>query len=166
MDPSALTDSPFAALTLIVAPAILTNACSVLAMSTINRMLKTRDRMYELFAQSDAGGKSPEESALLMDQVNRVEKQALLLLRALHAIYIALGAFAGATLVTLLGASVAVIRGSFWIQVSSVLGALLGALGVGGLIFGSSQLLAATRLSLLNLRQEAEMIRVRQADKG
>ena len=37
--------SPFAVLTFIVAPAILTNATSVLAMSTINRMLRTRERM-------------------------------------------------------------------------------------------------------------------------
>ena len=39
-----LTQNPFAVLTFIVAPTILTNATSVLAMSAINRMLRTRER--------------------------------------------------------------------------------------------------------------------------
>lgn len=63
MEPVELIQSPFSLLTFIVAPALLTNATCVLALSTINRML-----------------------------------------RAPHSIYVALGAFAGATLVTLLGA--------------------------------------------------------------
>jgi hypothetical protein len=42
MGSNLLTDNPFGVLTFIVAPAILTNATSVLAMSTINRMLHAR----------------------------------------------------------------------------------------------------------------------------
>jgi len=49
MDPNSLTQNPFAALTFVAAPALLTNASSVLALGTINRMLRTRDRMHELF---------------------------------------------------------------------------------------------------------------------
>jgi hypothetical protein len=41
MEPTPFTQSPFAALTFVAAPAILTNASSVLAMSAINRMLRT-----------------------------------------------------------------------------------------------------------------------------
>ena len=104
MEPT-LAQSPFAALTFIAAPALLTNATSVLALSTINRMLRTRDRMLELFTKSEAGALGEVESARLVEQVNRVEQQATLLLRALHSIYVALAAFACATLVTLLGAS-------------------------------------------------------------
>src|SRR5438552_16214058 len=100
MEPTSLTLSPFAVLTFIVAPALLTNSSSVLALSTINRMLRTRERMHELFAKFDAGGLAESEAARLIEQVNRVEKQAVLLLRALHSIYVALGAFAAATLVT------------------------------------------------------------------
>src|ERR1043166_8078993 len=100
MEPIPLTQSPFAVVTFIAAPALLTNASSVLAMSTINRMLRTRDRMRDLFAKSEAGGLSEAEAARLIEQVDRVEKQAVLLLRALHSIYVALGAFSGATLTT------------------------------------------------------------------
>src|SRR6266849_5625182 len=102
MDAGSLVQSPFAALTFVAAPALLTNASSVLALSTINRMLRTRDRMHELFTRSEAGGQSEVESARLVQQVNRVERQATLLLRALHSIYLSLAAFASATLVTLL----------------------------------------------------------------
>lgn len=56
MDPNSLTQNPFAALTFVAAPALLTNASSVLALGTINRMLRTRDRMHELFTESKTGG--------------------------------------------------------------------------------------------------------------
>lgn len=165
MDPTVITESPFGALTFIVAPALLTNASSVLAMSTITRMLRTRDRMQELFALSEADGQTEEEAARLIGQANRVEKQAIMLLRALHSIYIALGAFAGATLVTLLGASLALFHYSVWNQVSAITGIVLGTVGVGGLVYGSMNLLASTRLSLYNLKEEAGLIRDRQGRK-
>src|SRR5215470_3040255 len=99
-----LTQSPFAVLTFIVAPAILTNAASVLAMSTINRMLRARERMHQLFMESQAG--TDKDEAKFLEQVNRVENQGLLLLKALHGIYLSIGAFAAASLVTLIGAGV------------------------------------------------------------
>src|SRR6185436_4492416 len=107
MDVGSFSQSPFAVLTFIAAPAVLTNAASVLAMSTINRMLRTRDRMQELFAESERGittAAAPAAAERLIRQVNRVERQASHLLRALHAICIALAGFAAASLVTLLGA--------------------------------------------------------------
>ena len=63
MDTITLTQSPFAVLTFIVAPALLTNASTVLALSTTNRMLRTRERMQELFAKSETGKQSEPESA-------------------------------------------------------------------------------------------------------
>jgi hypothetical protein len=134
MEPTSLTHSPFAVLTFIVAPALLTNSSSVLALSTINRMLRTRERMTELFAKFDAGGLADSEAARLIEQVNRVENQAVLLLRALHAIYVALGAFSAATLVTLLGAVLGSFQGAVWFRALVGLGLGLGFGGVGGLV--------------------------------
>ncbi len=163
MDSISLTQSPFAVVTFIAAPALLTNASSVLAMSTINRMLRTRDRMRELFNQSEAGKEMEAEArAALMEQVNRVENQAVLLLRALKAIYVALGAFAGATLVTLLGAAVAPFQEAMLFRVLAGLGLALGFVGVGGLVAGALNLFRATQLSLLSIREEAEWIRRKQ----
>jgi hypothetical protein len=162
MDQSTLTNNPFAVLTFIVAPALLTNTSSVLALSTINRMLRTRDRMHELFTKSDSEPMSDSERTLYISQVNRVEKQAVLLLRALHSIYIALGSFAGATLMTLLGAALARFHNESWFGYLGWTGLALGFLGVSGLGFGCVMLFTATQLSLVNIREEAAHIRERQ----
>ncbi len=163
MDPTPFTQSPFAALTFVAAPALLTNASSVLAMSTINRMLRTRDRMAELLKKAEAGVESEADAARLVEKVNRVEMQAALLLRALHSIYVALGAFASGTLVTLLGTGVATFQGGPWLQIVAWLGAALGIAGVGGLVFGCANLFHATQLSLVNIREEASLVRERLA---
>jgi hypothetical protein len=163
MEPTSVTTSPFAALTLVAAPALLTNATSVLAMSTINRMLRTRDRMTQLLKESEAGGQSQLAAVHLLAMVNRVEAQAAFLLRALHSIYVGLGAFASATLVTLLGAGAAFFIGEFWLRVMGWIGIGLGIVGVGGLILGSANLFYATRLTLINIREEGTIIRERLA---
>jgi Protein of unknown function (DUF2721) len=163
MDPTPLTQSPFTALTFVAAPALLTNASSVLALSTINRMLRTRDRMTELINKAEAGVRSEGDAARLIEMVNRVETQAALLLRSLHSIYVALGAFASATLVTLLGASAASSQGEPLLHIAAWLGVALGIVGVGGLVFGCASLFHATRLSLINIREEASLVRERLA---
>lgn len=163
MEALELTQSPLAALTLIAAPAILTNATSTLAHSTLNRMFRTRDRMNELFAKSEAADLSPASAALLLEQVSRAERQAVLLLRALHSIYVALGAFAAATLITLLAEGLAPFLGTWWFRVMAGLGLILGIAGVGGLVCGSARLFKANRMSLDNIRAEADLIRQRHA---
>src|ERR1051325_6527275 len=164
MGPNLLTQSPFAVLTFIVAPAILTNATSVLAMSTINRMLRTRERMHELYSESE--GATQARGGNFLEQVNRVERQALLLLTAMRWIYIALGAFAAASLVTLLGALSSQLGNSTVMHAIIAAGLLLGFAGVAGLVGGCVHLFHATQLSLLNIREEAALIRARQAKEG
>lgn len=161
--PPELAQNPLAALTMIAAPAILTNATSTLAQSTLNRMFRSRDRMNELCAKSEAGNLPEAEAAFLLEQVNRVERQAVLYLRALHAIYVALGAFAAATLITLLAEGLAPFLGASWFRTMAGFGIALGLVGVGGLLFGSVKLFKATRMSLDNIRAEAALIRRHQS---
>ena len=161
MGSNLLTNNPFAVLTFIAAPAILTNATSVLAMSTINRMLRTRDRMHELLHESESGAHAHRPK--FVEQVNRVERQAVLLLSALHWIYVALGAFAAASLVTLLGALGGQLGAEVVMRIIIAAGLVLGFVGVGGLIGGCANLFKATQLSLLNIHEEADLIRARQA---
>jgi hypothetical protein len=163
MQTAQFMQSPFAVLSLIAAPAILTNAASTLALSTINRMFRTRDRMHELLKESDTKDLPATEKAYLLEQVNRVERQAVLLLRALHSIYVALGAFAAATLVTLLAEGLAPLWGDSWFRAMAGFGIALGLLGVGGLVLGSVKLFNATRMSIENIRTEATLIRRRQS---
>jgi len=163
MGSNLLTQNPFAVLTFIVAPAILTNATSVLAMSTINRMLRTRERMQQLFAESEASVQSRD--ARFVEQVNRVERQAVLLLSAMRWIYVSLGAFAAASLVTLLGALSGQLGNEILVGIVVGAGLLLGVLGVAGLVGGCVNLFHATQLSLMNIREEAALIRARQGQQ-
>ena len=89
-------------------------------------MLRTRDRMHELFNKSEAGDKIDAERIRLTAVTNRVEKQAALLLTALHSIYLALAAFSSATLVTLLGTGVAAFHDGIWVHSLAVVGFSLG----------------------------------------
>jgi hypothetical protein len=163
MGSTLLTQNPFAVLTIIVAPALLTNASCLLALSTINRLLRTRDSMRELLKESESAVQPHREN--FIEHVNRVERQAMLLLGALRWVYTALGAFAAATLVTLLGAVTGEIGSEAVLRGVTVAGMLLGVAGVAGLIGGCLNLLHATQLSLMNIREEAELIRARQAQK-
>jgi len=165
MDLASLSQSPFTVVTFIVAPAMLTNASSVLAMSTINRMLRTRDRMAELYHLSEKGGQSPDEAKRQLELVDRVEEQAILLLQALRAIYLALGSFVGATLVTLIGAVFEHSHAPMGSRVSTIIGLAMGAVGVAGLMTGCVHLFQATRISLRNISAEAALIRARHAER-
>ena len=161
MEPT-VTQSPFAVVTFIAAPALLTNATSVLAMSTISRMLSTREQMQKLYAKSEEGKQPKIEADRFIKKVDRVERQAELLLRALHAIYMALAAFAGSTLVTLLGAGTVSFPSPILLNVLIGFGIALGFVGVGGLVIGCGKLFQATQISLINIREEALLIREHQ----
>jgi hypothetical protein len=155
-----LTDNPFAVLTFIGAPALLTNASCLLALSTINRLVRTRDSMHELLKESEVEARPQRPNFIA--HVNRVERQAVLLLLALHYIYVGLGAFVAATLVTLLGAVAGELGSELAMQIVIGVGLLLGFIGVAGLVGGCVNLFHATQLSLINIREEAETIRTRQ----
>jgi hypothetical protein len=154
-----MTQTPFEAFTVIAAPALLTNATCVLAMSTINRMLRTRDRMHELFLEGKKASHTKEESVHFLAQVARVEGQAAVLLQALAAIYVALASFAGGTLMTLGGATLGPILHLPFQHFLLVVGIGLVFVGVACLVFGSVRLFQATRISLANLRAEASILR-------
>jgi len=86
----------------------------------------------------------------------------VLLLSAMRAIYVALGAFAAASLVTLLGALFGPLETALVTRVIVGAGLVLGFVGVAGLVLGCANLFQATRLSTMNIREEAELIRARQ----
>src|SRR4051812_9622783 len=98
--------NPFALLTFIVAPALLTNASTVLALSTSNRFLRTGERLRALADELETIT-VPEERAWRLVHVNRIEEQARLLLSALRSVYVALASFMSATMISILGAGLA-----------------------------------------------------------
>ena len=56
------SDTPYAALTLIVAPAILTNASSVLALGTSNRFARAVDRQWQLSDLLEANARDARDA--------------------------------------------------------------------------------------------------------
>jgi hypothetical protein len=157
-----LGQNPFALLSLIAAPAVLTNAASVLALSTSNRFLRASERMRALSVRTEDRTLSHEIRALLLRQANRTEKQAVLLLKGLRAAYVALGSFASASLISILGAAMAGSALHFGFHLLSALALGVGFIGAGGLVTACLKLLQATRLSMLNMSEEAALIRARE----
>src|SRR6476469_6324205 len=99
MDPHS---NPFAVLSLIVAPAILTNASSVLAMSTTNRLARASARTRELARQlEETTDLSSPEAGRRLSELDAAERRSVMLVTALRSFYVALGSFASAALFAL-----------------------------------------------------------------
>ncbi len=160
-----LSDNPFASLSLIAAPAVLTNASSVLALGTSNRFARAIDRARALSALLEKETVSDAPMTLLrIRQLNRVERRALLLLYALRAFYLALGSFAASALISLIGASVVSSPHRVLFRVTVWIATATGAVGVGGIVYGCSVLVAETRLAVQNVAEEAKLVRERFSD--
>jgi hypothetical protein len=152
-----VTDNPYAVLTLIAAPAILTNASSVLALGTSNRFARAVDRQRQLSQMLDGGAAQMDAETLDVRrrQLDITERRAQLLIGALTRFYTSLGAFAASALVSLIGAVVVPIGYRSIEIVVTALALLAGVTGVGGLVFGCVLLIRETRLTVQALREEA-----------
>ena len=160
-----LATNPFTILTLIAGPAVLTNASSVLALGTSNRFARAIDRARALSAQLEAKGAETDPlTPLRIRQLHRTEIRAQRLLQALRAFYLALGNFAAAALVSLIGAGLATSTHHIVFRVALGLAFVTGLVGVSGLVYGCSLLVSETRLALLNVTEEADMVRARFSD--
>src|SRR5689334_18796445 len=139
--------SPLAVLSLIVAPAVLTNAASVLAMSTSNRLARATDRARELARQlEESADLGTPQAQRRMGELASAERRTLLLLTALRSVYVALGSFACATLCALLGAALATLAEGRTTQVLGAVGLGAGLLALGALVHGSVMLVRETRI--------------------
>lgn len=148
--------NPFAALSLIVAPAILTNACSVLIMSTSNRFARAVDRARDLSRQIDAA--DPNDRAGIdrrLRELSAAEERSLLLLKAMRSAYIALSGFASAALVSLMGAALVAIAPASVTRSLELAGIGAGAIAVGSVIHASALLVRDTRIAVVVLQQRA-----------
>ena len=69
-------DNPFAVLTLIAAPAVFTNASSVLALGTGNRLARVVDRTRQLTNQlRDPKAQHTSETEMDLRHINRLEQR-------------------------------------------------------------------------------------------
>lgn len=155
------SDNPFAVLTAIVAPAVLTNASSVLSLGTSNRIARVVDRtrvvMQELSGLAEG---SPQYGAYLA-QLGQLQERAQYLFRALRLMYFSLGCFAASALISVLGSAMAFYHMRAGFRVLATLGLGAGILGVGGLVAGSALMVGEVRVALAQITHEAELARTR-----
>src|SRR6187402_3001817 len=94
-DVAALGPNPFTLLSLIAAPAVLTNAASLLVLSTSNRFARAVDRARSLSAQlASATATDDPLTPTRLRQLHRTERRSLMLVRALQNYYLSIGSFA------------------------------------------------------------------------
>jgi len=155
-----LETNPFAILTFIAAPAVLTNASSVLALGTSNRFARAVDRSRQLIRILESKQEPPRMLELYRDQLPVYERRATLLVRALSAFYFAIGCFAAGSLLSLLGAILAS-AGDHPHLLRPLLTATLlaGVAGLSGLIMGGGILVRETRVALQMVSQETRFYR-------
>jgi len=152
-----VANNPFAVLTAIVAPAILTNACSVLALGTSNRLGRVVDRTRVV--TSDIAASKPGSEGFLEwnSQLRSLETRTHMLLRALRLYYAALGLFASSALISVAGSIAAFYGQRLLFQVGALLAVLSGGSAVVCLSVGCFTMVNETRLAVKSLGEEARM---------
>jgi hypothetical protein len=154
--------NPFSVLSWIIAPALLTNASTLLVLSTGNRLARAVDRGRDLFKQlEDAVDLTSREAIRRLGELTAAEQRSLMLVTALRCVYIASGSFASATLVSLFGALIVPIGAEALVRVLEVCAVVAGLLAVGALIYGSVVLMRETRIVVQVLREQAASVRAR-----
>jgi hypothetical protein len=150
--------NPFEVLTFIVAPAILTNASSILSLGTSNRFARTVDRSRFLYDKLKAPEKlSPQELALYQKQLPVIGRRSLLLVKSLTWFYISVGAFAATAFASILGAGIAVFHNRLISEAAVLVALVCGILGVIGLVTGAGLLVREMWLALRFLQAEVEL---------
>jgi hypothetical protein len=152
-------DNPFTLLTLIVAPAVLTNACGLLSLNTANRYGRAFDRTRELTREIESAPQDDNLLSFRMTLLRRLVVRAMLLLRAHTAFYAALGLYVLTALVALLGASMGVHPAL--LRVFAVLVFGIGTLATVCLILGCLYTVQETRLAMVGLREEQTLMEAR-----
>lgn len=151
---------PLSILSLIVAPAILTNASTVLAMSTSNRLARAIDRGRELAKQLEQNvGDASAEAKRRMSELERTELRSLMLTTALRDFYVALGCFGSATILALSGSVTALlVRPDLggWLELAAL---VFGVGGLAAIVHGALLLVRETRIVVDVLRERVESVR-------
>lgn len=155
-----LDANPFIAFSFIVAPAVLTNAASILTLSTSNRLARavdqTRDIATELERQETletlyAQGRLKELSSY--------QRRMVMLTRALGAFYVALGGFATTTMLALLGAILSAYASPAVARALAVGAVVILGAAVVSMAHGAVRLALETRIAVGVLNDRAVQLR-------
>jgi Protein of unknown function (DUF2721) len=153
MDP--LTTSPFLVFTVIAAPAVLTNAASVMSLATSNRLARAIDRSRVILGELAAHKQiTTDDRARKARQIELLRERAMLLTRALGWYQLAIGSFAIATLVALIGTALHYLEPHYLGRAALVVSLGCAVVGVLAIAVGAWRVVRETRLSYALLRED------------
>ena len=152
-----LAENPFAILTAIVAPAVLTNACSVLALGTSNRVARVVDRTRAVTAELGRAGEEEWVRQHLEHQLRVLRVRARYLVSALGLAYSALGGFASSALIAVVGGVLGYFGFAPGYRIAAVAGLVIGVVAVTALSIACGFMVRETRMAIDNLSEEAEL---------
>jgi hypothetical protein len=160
------SDNPFAVFTFLVAPAILTNASTLLTLSTANRLARSVDRMRLIAAavlapegSRPAGVPASLTRALAEAQFRPAARRCRVMIRALRGCYVAIGCFAAGTCVAMLGASLGFFGFEGGSRASVLVVIALSAAGVLAIAYAAANLVRESTSTLELLSAEESSIR-------
>jgi hypothetical protein len=154
-----LNENPFAVLTAVVAPAILTNACSVLCLGTANRIGRVVDRTRVVSAARASLATGSPDYKTYSRQLEMLQTRGKLLMRALRIFYAALGAFAASALTAVVGSALAAYDLQTTFHAAAVIGFGVGSVAVYALVAGCALMVRETRLAIRGMTEEIELTR-------
>lgn len=160
-----VANNPFAVLTAIVAPAILTNACSVLALGTSNRLGRVVDRTRIVTRDITSCATGSQEYVEWTAQLRALQRRVDMLLPALRLIYAALGLFASTALISVAGSMAAYFGQRLLFRLGVALAFIAGTSAVAGLAVACYFMVNETRLAVRSLENEAQ-VRIRLHAEG
>jgi Protein of unknown function (DUF2721) len=147
---------PFSILTIVVAPAVLTNASSVLALGTNNRLARVADRTHAVIAQLAKLEPGARDREIWAAQLPDLQTRAQLLLRALRFFYLGLGLFASSALISIAGSIVVFYGQRSVFQLAAGIGVICGASAIIALVSGCVMMIRETQLAVKGLALEAK----------
>ena len=158
--------NPFSILSFIVAPAVLTNASSSLIWSTSNRLARAVDRTRELSTALEGPEMRAHPQAQAMShELTAVQQRTRMLIRALRVFYIAIGGFASAALISLLGAVLTPVFPNLLSRTFELVAVGAGIIGVMGLVRGAVLLVGETRIAVGVLDERVARVQAEFTDR-
>jgi hypothetical protein len=135
---------------------VLTNASSVLALGTNNRLARVADRTHAVTAQLAKFEPGARDREIWAIQLPDLQTRAQLLLRALRCFYLGLGLFASAALISIAGSIVVYYGPRSVFQIAAGIGVVCGASAVIALVCGGILMIRETQLAVKGLAYEAK----------
>ena len=156
MEYTSVGADPFSILTVVVAPAVLTNASSVLALGTNNRLARVADRSHAVTVQFAKLEPSTRDREVSTGEPAALQTRAQLLLRALRCFYLGLGLFASSALISITGSIVVYYGRPSVFQIAAGIGVACGASAVIALVCSCLLMIRETQLAVKGLAYEAK----------